>query len=99
MIQSGVTEEEALNLKLFLAELDTFIDGYECQGFLFPVNYMEGVHIDFQRLAEWVPLESVKDFDDMIARYRKFSAHADQIVGVLKEGVKRGRTNHAVSMV
>jgi len=52
--RADLDQEDYLNLKLFLAELDTFLDGYECKGFLFPINYMEGVQIKFQRLADWV---------------------------------------------
>jgi hypothetical protein len=30
---------------------------------------MEGVHIDFQRLAEWATPACVKDYEDLLARY------------------------------
>ena len=59
---------------------------------------MEGVHIDFQRLAEWVSFDTVKDYEDMIIRYEKFGQQADQLISVLKEGVKTGMVNHAISM-
>ncbi len=68
-------------------------------SFLFPINYMEGVHIDFQRLAEWVTFKTAKDYEDMISRYEKFDKLAKEIVEVLKEGVKMGKVNHAISMV
>ncbi len=67
--------------------------------FLFPLNYMEGVHIDFQRLCEWVTFKTTKDLDDMIRRFKGFGKQADSIVEVLKEGVRLGKTNHAISMV
>ena len=60
---------------------------------------MEGLHIDFQRLAEWMKLQTVENFDNLITRFTKFSNQADQVIGVLKSGVKKGMTNHKISMV
>ena len=33
------------------------------------MNYMEGVQVDFEKLIEWSPPESVKDYENIIARY------------------------------
>ena len=60
---------------------------------------MEGVHMDFQRLAEWVTFRTAKDYGDMIRRYEKFDKQAQGIIEVLKAGVKLGKVNHAISMV
>ena len=60
---------------------------------------MEGVHIDFERLAEWVGPKTKEDFSDLIKRFKKFETLAEDIVSVLKVAVEQGKTNHAVSMV
>ncbi len=67
--------------------------------FLFAINYMEGVHIDFERIVDWVTPKTDKDFKDLIARYQKFQKQAQGLVESLKEGVKQGKTYHAISMV
>ena len=41
---------------------------YPAVGFYFPMNYMEGVQVDFQKLSEWTSLETVKDYQDLISR-------------------------------
>ena len=38
-------------------------------GFYFPVNYMEGVQVDFQKLAEWTSFDSKQDYLDLIQRF------------------------------
>jgi len=92
------TEVERLNLCLLKAELDTFIAGHEFKGFMFPINYMEGLHADFERLAGWVSPTQAKDFEDIIERLRAFETQADQVVGVMQAAVKEGRTLHRVSL-
>ena len=37
-----------LNLQFFIAEVQTFIDGYEYGGFYFPVSYLEGAQVSLQ---------------------------------------------------
>ena len=40
-----------------------------CLGFHFPMNYMEGVQVDFEKLAtEWARLETVQDYEHLIIR-------------------------------
>ena len=90
--------EEKLNLEFFIAELSTFTDGYHLKGYFFPINYMEGVHIDFQRLSEWTSPKTNKDYEDLIARYKKFSIYAKQIIDIMKIGIKEKLTNHLISM-
>ena len=93
------TEMERLNLSLLKAELDTFICGHEFKGFMFPINYIEGLHADFARLAGWVSPVRTEDFQDIIERLCGFEAQAVQVVGVMRAAVSEGRTLHRVSLV
>lgn len=87
-----------LNLEFLIAEISTFTDGYHLKGFYFPINYMEGVHIDFQRLAEWAPPENMDDYQKLLTRYKAFPKYVDQIINMMKRGMELGLTNYAVSM-
>ena len=98
LLKMTTDTNEILNLEFFIAEISTYTDGYHFKGFYFPINYMEGVHIDFQRLAEWATPACVKDYEDLVARYRVFPAYAGQIVEMMRLGVKKQMTNHSVSM-
>ena len=41
-------------------------------------SYLEGVQVDFQRLAEWTTFENVSDYEDLIARYNLFDQYVQQ---------------------
>lgn len=86
------------NLEFFVAEVATFLTGYHLKGFFLPMNYMEGVHVDFQRLPEWASPSCLEDFRDLVARYNLLPDYVEQVVGMMRCGVKEGLTNHAVSM-
>ena len=93
-----VDSEEKEELEFFEAEGGTFVEGFPHRGFFFPINYMEGVQVDFQRLTEWAPPSDQKDFEDVIARYKLFPAYINQIIGVMQLAVSKGLTNHECSM-
>ena len=46
-------------------------------GFYYPMNYMEGVQVDFEKLTNWSPPESVKDYENIIARYSLLNLKCD----------------------
>jgi len=98
LLESVTDATDRLNLEFLIAEISTFTDGYRFKGFYFPLNYMEGVHIDFQRIPEWATPSSVKDYEDLLTRYKAFPAYAQQIVDMMRMGIKNKLTNHAVSM-
>lgn len=88
-----------LNLKAFLAHINTFLDGYAFKGFQFPVNYLEGVQVDFQSLAtDWFHPITLTDYENLITRYKKFQRQANEIVGLMRGAIAQKRTYHAVSM-
>ena len=38
-------------------------------GFHFPMNFMEGVQVDYQKLSnDWISLETVEDYEHVITR-------------------------------
>ena len=63
-LEEGAREE----MEFFKAEVETFVEGFPHKGFYFPINYMEGVQVDFQRLAEWATLAEEKDYMDVVSR-------------------------------
>ena len=73
MIGQTTDEVTLLNLEFLRLELLTFIYGFPYKGFYFPVSYLEGAQVDFQRLIEWTTFESSEDFVDLISRYLQFN--------------------------
>jgi hypothetical protein len=59
---------QLLNLKFFSAEVATYVTGHPFSAWHFPINYLEGVQVDFQRLAEWASLDTIRDYRDLVLR-------------------------------
>ena len=43
--------------------------GYNQSGFYFPISYLEGVQVDFEKLSGWASLETLQDYRDLVARW------------------------------
>ena len=67
--------------------------------FLFPVSFLEGIHIDFQRISGWMTFQTIDDYHNLLNRYLKFSVLVDEIIEVLKVAVSHKMTHHIHSMV
>ena len=61
LLKSSKDEGDKQNLEFLISELTIFTDGHIHGGYYFPLNYMEGLHVDFQRLAEWATPSTVKE--------------------------------------
>lgn len=95
---AGTGEGERDDLEYFMAELQTFIDCFQYGGFYFPINFRNGLHLDFQKLAGWVAVSTLTDYQDLLARYNQFPTYVEQVIGVMRAGIAKNMTNHAVSM-
>ena len=67
--------------------------------FLFPINFLEGIHVDFQRIAGWMTFESRNDYENLIERYNSFPRLVDEISEVMRVSLQRKMTYHSYSMV
>jgi len=98
LMDEAENDDLLLNLRFLVAELNTFIKGYPFKGFYFPINYMEGVQVDFQKLGEWASFDTKQDYLDLIERFKAFDNLADEIITVMRGAVAIGQVNNAVSM-
>lgn len=90
---------DRISFDVFRAELQRNLDLYEAGGYLMPVNSDSAFHSDFPRLVEEVPLASAKDYENLIARLNAWPRAVDEMMERMREGLKRGFTPPAVTMV
>ena len=66
------------------------------KGYLLPpVNFLEGLQIEYPRLVsdrKKTPLRSLKDYEDLLARLKLLPQMVNQVEALLREGVKQGVT-------
>lgn len=95
---TSLSEASILNAELLEADLEQFINGLKFQTYLFPLNMLEGPHLDFPRLLSWMEKKTVQDFQDIITRLRLFPQRVDELITLLDEGIRNGMIMHKVSV-
>ncbi|HEX8138609.1 MAG TPA: DUF885 family protein [Pyrinomonadaceae bacterium] len=87
---TGFPEQEALNKQLMVRQLKESLDNARFKGWEMPVNQISGIHLQAPQLAAFLPLTSVKDYEDYITRLRKFPALLDQTIIQMRKGMAEG---------
>jgi uncharacterized protein (DUF885 family) len=86
----GFPEQERLSHDLLLHVLDNRIADYELKNYEMPISQMQGIHNDLADLPNSVPLDTVKHYEDYIARLHQLPRALEQTIEVLRQGEKDG---------
>jgi uncharacterized protein (DUF885 family) len=87
---TGFPEQEVLNKKLMVRDLKMKLDEARFKPWEMPVAQNHGVHLDMPQLVSVLSFESVKDYEDYIARLRQLPALFDQNVVQMRKGMAEG---------
>jgi uncharacterized protein (DUF885 family) len=85
---TGLSEQDQLSHDLLIRLLELRNTNYDLKEFEMPVDQMNGVHTDLADLPLAVPLDSVKHYEDYIARLHQIPRVLDQTTAVLRAGMK-----------
>lgn len=83
-----LSAQDQLNYDLFKKELEMRIEEYQYGWHLIPLNHMGGIQTA-DDLADALRFETVKDYEDWIARLRAFPNYMDQTIALMREGIRR----------
>jgi len=83
---------EVVNYDMFRRQLDESIEGYELGDYEMPINADSGFHSGFSRLAQEMPLATVKDYENYISRLRQWPRYVHEEIELMRLGVQRGFT-------
>lgn len=86
----GFPEQDRLSHDLLLHVLDNRIADYELKNYEMPISQMQGVHNSLADLPNSVPLDTVKHYEDYLARLHQIPRAFDQTIDVLRQGEKDG---------
>jgi uncharacterized protein (DUF885 family) len=84
----GFSEEDRTSHDLFLRNLQEGMDDYDLKDYEMPVNAQGGVHTGLADLPNSVPLDSVKHYEDYIARLHQIPKALLQTEEVMRAGIK-----------
>ena len=63
-----------------------------------PITQRRGFHISFPELPRDVPLDTLTDYENYIARLRAFGDYADGHIGLMREGIAAERVLPAIAL-
>ncbi len=86
---SQLSNQDQLNYDLFRRQLQTAIDGQQFKEYLMPMSQRRGIQ-SIEGNAERIRLESVKDYEDWLARMSKVASVIEQTRARMEQGRKEG---------
>ena len=86
--RTELSEKDKLNYDLFKKDLEESIEGFKFKSFLLPVKHDSGIQTADQ-LSEFLQFQTVKDYEDWLARLNAFPVFMDQTIALLREGQKQ----------
>jgi uncharacterized protein (DUF885 family) len=87
---SGFPEQEVLNKQLMVRDLKIGLESARFKPWEMPVNQGSGVHIDMPQLVSILSFETVKDYEDYIARLNSLPRLFDQNIEQMRKGMAAG---------
>jgi uncharacterized protein (DUF885 family) len=85
--RSQLSPADQLNYDLFKKDYETNAEEYKFHWYLIPLNQRGGIQTE-NELADSLRFETIKDYEDWIARLRSFSIYMDQTIALMRLGVK-----------
>jgi len=82
-----LSPKDQLNYDLSQKHYETATEEHAYHWYLAPLNQREGIQTA-DELADALRFETVKDYEDWIARLRSFPAYLDQTIALMREGIR-----------
>lgn len=85
---TGFPAEDVLNKELMLRALRESVEQAKWKSWEMPVNQMNGIHLDYAAMPSQLPFQSVKDYEDYIARLHAIPRVFDQVTEDMRLGLR-----------
>lgn len=86
----GMTDKDLLSHRLLERQLEREDVNFALKNYEMPLSQQRGVHTGLADLPLSVPFDSVKQYNDYIARLRQIPRVLDQTAEVMRQGIKDG---------
>jgi uncharacterized protein (DUF885 family) len=85
---TGFTDQDQLSHDLMVRVLQQRITDFDLKEYEMPINQQNGIHTNLADLPLSVPFDSVKHYEDYIARLHQIPRALSQTTEVLRAGIK-----------
>ena len=96
--RGSLDEANQLNYDLFLKNITEAIEGSRFKGEYIAITQLNGVQQDPAQVLETAPHKNVKDYQDIITRFRKLPVLIDQNIVLLQKGLEGGITPPRITL-
>lgn len=86
------------NLLLFIIKLQYNLDQVMIGSHLFPVSFLWTPQMSLRFLLKYTPVNTTNDYWNLISRYRSVPKQIDEIIELMKEGIRTNMTLNKWSM-
>jgi len=83
---TGLTEQEQISKQLIVEKYKDTLEDIGFKNYLMPVDQFNGIQIMLPQIVSAIPLDSVKHYEDYLARLRKIPRVLADTEEVLKQG-------------
>jgi uncharacterized protein (DUF885 family) len=90
--REALSTEDRVSYDIFRAQLDERTSEHDFGDWQIPINADSGFHIGMARLPDEVPLRTVGDYENYIARLRALPGYFGQHIDNMRIGLTRGMT-------
>lgn len=84
---TGFPEQDRLNKTLMLRRLRQTVEGAKFRNWEMPVDPMNGIHLEIPQIMADMPLKTVPDYENYIARLHGIPTVLEQVTADMKQGV------------
>jgi uncharacterized protein (DUF885 family)/membrane-associated phospholipid phosphatase len=90
--RDSLSAADRVHYDIAARELRELIAEHEFQSHFTPITSRSGFHVEFPELRRDVPLNTVKDYENYIARLRAFDDFATGHIELMRAGIKADKT-------
>jgi uncharacterized protein (DUF885 family) len=90
--RSKLPPAEIVNYDMFKQQLENGIRSYDLGDYQIAFTADSGFHTGFSRLAQEMPMATVKDYENYISRLKAWPRYVREEIALMRMGLKRGMT-------
>jgi uncharacterized protein (DUF885 family) len=85
---SGLSEQDQLNRSLMIRRLQNDIEGARFKPWEMQIDQFNGIHLSYGGLPSLCPFQTVKDYENYIARLHQLPRVFDQVIVNSRQGIR-----------
>ncbi len=90
--RNKLSSGDKTNYDIFKRELENGIKWNQLHSYLMPISQMGGFYTQFAQLPDNLTLNTIRDYENYIARLNAFRLYTQQYIELMRTGIKEGMT-------